>query len=122
MENRNIKFAKYLGYINLKMKIGEWFLDNPNDETINFSNDWNKIHELKEWIENKYPVLVHFMGKSCFITTTNPELMEANYFNDCLASIELSEEYLKKITAIEYANIVLEQFIDKIDDLIIFMK
>jgi len=114
MNDRNIKFAEFMGIINTDKDLGKWFLENPKDEEINFSFDWNKVHELKEFIESQYEVFVHILGKGCLVTTTNSKLLEANDWNDCLAMLEISPEEVQSITGIEWANRVLEIFIDKI--------
>jgi hypothetical protein len=118
MENRNIKFARFLGMINENSDLGLWYLENQDDKDIDFANDWNKVHELKEFIETQYEVFVHILGKGCLITTSCSELIEANDWNDCLVMLEITPEEVEKITAIEWANKVLELFIDKIDNLI----
>lgn len=115
MENRNIKFARFLGMINEEVDLGLWYLENEGDSDINFSYDWNKVHHLKEHIESQYDVFVHILGKGCFITTNKPELIEWNDWDNCLAMLDISPEEVETITAIEWANRVLEIFIDKIE-------
>ena len=114
---RNIKFAEFMGIINLENGLGCWYLENPEDDSINFSFDWNKIHELKEFIENKYEVFVHILGKGCFVTTNCPKLLELNNYDDCLVMIVPTPEEVEIMTGLEWANRVLEIFIDKIKEI-----
>ena len=115
MENRNIKFARFLGIIDEEVNLGLWYLENEGDSDINFSYDWNKVHQLKEHIESQYNVFVHILGKACFITTNESKLLEWNNWDDCLAMLDILPEEMETITAIEWVNRVLEIFIDKIE-------
>jgi hypothetical protein len=116
MTNRNIKFARFLGIIDEQNTLGLWYLENQEDKDIDFANDWNKIHELKEFIETKYEVFVHILGKGCLITTSCPKLLEANGWNDCLVMLEPTSDEVEKLTGIEWANRTLEIFVDKIEN------
>lgn len=72
--------------------------------------DWNEFHKIKEQIENDYPVFVHILGKGCFVTTSNPKLIELNNYEDCLAMLEISPEEVETITGLEWATKIVHLF------------